>query len=471
MIKKFKILWILALTGIMLSCEEYLDINTDPNNPTTAPLQGLLTTTTFETGTNMYRTGIITSYFVQYLASPNPASSTDVQEEVSYGTAWYRIYNVMTDLADLEIQAEALGADNYLAVAQLLKAVHLGLAVDLWGEVPYSEAFFAESLTPAFDDDASLYQEVLQLLDQGISNLESGNSTVTMGDDDFIYGGDLEKWLKFGYSLKARYLNHLTKTGSYDAAAVLTAVENGFESNQDDATMIYFEEEINPWADEAIDNQALLLGGWISEQTVEALDGTIKDIFDPRTPFLFAPNDEGEFVGTENGAGRGDAPELGARSVLFPGLFYTSRTSPVLISTYAELKMIEAEAALRNNNTSRAYEAYLEGIEAHMDMLGLPDELKQPYLTDPVIAVGADNLTLEEIFREKYIVMFLNPEAWVDARRYDYQYEDMELPANHNPDLNGQFIRRLAYPDSETNRNSQSIPDGVTLGTRIFWDE
>jgi hypothetical protein len=64
--------------------------------------------------------------------------------------------------------------------------------------------------------------------------------------------------------------------------------------------------------------------------------------------------------------------------------------------------------------------------------------------------------------------MYPHPEAWVDARRYDYGYEGMEIPANLNPQLNGQFIRRLVYPDSETQRN-ENVPE-VTLLDRIFWD-
>jgi hypothetical protein len=58
----------------------------------------------------------------------------------------------------------------------------------------------------------------------------------------------------------------------------------------------------------------------------------------------------------------------------------------------------------------------------------------------------------------------------VDARRYDYSYEDFDLPVNVNPDLNGEFISRLAYPDSEVSRNGSNVPD-VSLTDKIFWDE
>jgi hypothetical protein len=46
----------------------------------------------------------------------------------------------------------------------------------------------------------------------------------------------------------------------------------------------------------------------------------------------------------------------------------------------------------------------------------------------------------------------------------------MDLPENLNPNLGGEFIRRLAYPDSETQRNGANVPD-VNLNDRIWWDQ
>jgi hypothetical protein len=170
-----------------------------------------------------------------------------------------------------------------------------------------------------------------------------------------------------------------------------------------------------------------------------------------------------------NGAGRGDASEQGARSTLVTGTFYADRTAPILLITYAEQKFIEAEAALGTNAT-QAYAAYLEGISAHMDKIGVEEADKDAYLANPAVSVGEGNLTLDLIMKEKYIAMFLNPEAWADARRYDYQYKNMTVPANLNPALNGQFIRRVIYPESETTRNGSNVPQ-VTLADPLWWDQ
>ncbi|WP_224999685.1 SusD/RagB family nutrient-binding outer membrane lipoprotein [Cesiribacter sp. SM1] len=460
----------LALPCLLVTsaCEDFLDINDNPNNPTEASVSGLLVNSTFETAQNTYRLGSITSNYLQYLASPNQGSSSDIMDEVSHDNTWLNMYNAMTDLSVMIEQAESNGASHYQGAGQILQALHLGMMVDVWGDVPYSEAFNFETLTPAYDDDQALYTEVLSLLDAGISNLSS-ETTISMGNDDFIYGGDVDKWIKFGNMLKARYLNHLSKTAAYNPTEILAAVDQGFEGNEDDAQVVYFEEEFNPWANVAINNADLVLGGWISEQFIQATDGTTFGVVDPRLPYMVGATDDGEYVGTVNGAGRGNAPAAGARSTLVTGDFYSSEQSPVLIATYAEQKFIEAEAAFTVDK-ERSYQAYLAGIRAHMRKLGVAQEAIDAYINNPLVSMGMADFTIDDIFREKYVAMFLHPEAWVDARRYDYQYEGFTLPENANSALGGEFIRRLAYPDSEVSRNGRNVPD-VSLTDRIWWDE
>ncbi|MCR9081143.1 MAG: SusD/RagB family nutrient-binding outer membrane lipoprotein [Cyclobacteriaceae bacterium] len=457
--------------GILLTasaCESFLDVNENPNNPEDAPISGLMTNSTYETALNVQRIGSATSNYVQYLASPNPATSSDTMDPVNFSGTWFSLYNVMTDVNEIIRKAEESGANHYLGAGQILMALNLGMTVDIFGDVPFSESFNFETVTPAYDSDEQLYQQVLSLLDQGIANLQ-GETAISIGADDFIFGGDIDKWIRFGNSLKARFLLHTKETSTYNANEVLAAVSAGFQSNDDDAAVTFFEQRFNPWAQVAINNSNLLLGGWISEQFVQALDGTSYPTVDPRLPLMIGTTDEGEFIGTVNGAGRGDAPEQGARSTLIPGQFYTSTTSPLLIATYAELKFIEAEAALASD-PARAYAAYLAGIEAHMDMLGVSEEDKVAYLADESVSVGAGSLTMDEIMKEKWVAMFLHPETWNDARRFDYAYKDMTLPENLNPELNGNYIRRLAYPDSEVSRNGNNVPN-VTLLDRIWWDQ
>jgi hypothetical protein len=410
------------------ACESFLDVNENPNNPEDAPVTGLLTNSTYETARNVYRAGSATSNYVQYLASPNQASSSDTMDPIDFSSTWFNLYNVMTDLSVIIDKSTASGANHYLGAAQILMSLNLGMTVDFFGDVPFSQSFTFQTVTPTYDDDEQLYGQILNLLDQGITNLQK-ETTIEIGSDDFIYGGNIEKWIRFGHTLKARFLLH---ESGYSASEILAEVDAGFATNSDNSQVEFFEQSFNPWAQVAIDNDNLLLGGWISEQFIQALDGTSYPTFDPRLPLMVGTTSTGEFLGTVNGAGRGNA-------------------------------------ALATDKP-RAYAAYLAGIEAHMDMLEVADADKTAYLSHPSVSVGADALTLDLIMKEKYVALFLHPETWNDARRFDYGYKDMSLPANLNPNLNGQYIRRLAYPDSEVSRNSANVPQ-VTLLDRIWWNQ
>jgi len=139
----------------------------------------------------------------------------------------------------------------------------------------------------------------------------------------------------------------------------------------------------------------------------------------------------------------------------------------LLIMTYAELKFIEAEAALRANDRLRAYAAYLAGITANMNKLQVPAAERDAYLSNSVVAVGESGLTLDLIFKEKYVATYLNPEAWNDVRRHDYGYEDFTLPENAALDT---FIRRLEYPTGERSENGSNVPTVGSLSDRLWWD-
>src|SRR5687768_15768562 len=94
---------ILLLVITAASCKKYLDVNTNPNQPTQPTINGLLTRTTLSTALNVYRVSTnITSYYVQYLASPNTASPLDTYDDVDVSSTWTNIYDNMTDIYDLE---------------------------------------------------------------------------------------------------------------------------------------------------------------------------------------------------------------------------------------------------------------------------------------------------------------------------------------------------------------------------------
>lgn len=477
-IKTIIIAFITGVSFVGSGCKDYFDLTEDPNLVTDPPLSALLATTTHKTGLNNQRVANITSYFVQYLANPGAGASTDTYQVTDYTATWDNLYYAMADIYDMKQKAIEEGASDYHGVANVLMSYHLSLVSDLWGSGPYSDAFTGQTLTPMYDSEEELYNEALGLLDEAVVELNKTDSRIALSaTDDFIHGGDRMQWIKTAYALRARLLNKISRKPNYDPASVLQAVSNSYASNADDAQMAAFQIR-NPWAQIAEDNSQLLLGGWLSEQFVDHLNGTSYGVFDPRIRKITDPtNVPGNpnypaFIGTVNGAGnRLNPPHTNTtkdENYISLNSPWTNDEAPIFIVTFAELKFIEAEAALRSGDPGRAYAAYLAGIAANMDKLEVPAAERDAYLANPAIAVGAGNLTPDLIFKEKYVVTYLNPEAWNDARRYDYRYANFGLPVNSA--LNT-FIRRVAYPVGETSKNGRNVPAEVSMDTPLWWDQ
>jgi len=468
--KKYSVIIFLLFVLVNSSCKKYLDVNNDPNLVYNPPINSLLVNSTYQTGFNVYRLGNITSYYVQYLASPNSGSDRDTYKEEDLSVTWSAFYDVMTDIKEMMKLAAARGdnASEHMGVAKILLAWNLNMLINSFGDVPYSQALLGKDfLTPTFDNQQALHDTTLRLIDEAITELNKPTPLIRLdGSSDQIHHGDISAWLKTAYALKARFLNQLSKTDSYNAITILSALSNAYTSSDDNATLTTFQGN-SPWNQVARNNVNLLLDGWLSEQFVDALNGVTYGVADPRIPLITNLTDEDIYKGTPNGQGRSGTGTNNEESVLTTSGFYSNSGAMLWLITFAEMKFIEAEAAFRNDDKTTAYAAYLEGINAHMEMLGVADTDRDTYVALATVSVGEAALTLDLIFKEKYVAMFLHPEAWTDARRYDYMYKDFTLPVNA---ALTSFIRRSPYPVIETSRNGANVP-AVILTTPLWWDQ
>ena len=165
----------LLLTVILLSagCKKYLDINTNPNGVAVPPLKGLLAHASNASAIITYDVSNITSYYVQYLASPSAGSDLDTYNSIDPSNTWGAIYDVLTDIHDMRTQAAEQGLNAYVGVADILTAYNMSLSLNLWGDIPYSEAFQGvNNLQPKYDNQKDLYDTCLTLLDHGITLLQ-----------------------------------------------------------------------------------------------------------------------------------------------------------------------------------------------------------------------------------------------------------------------------------------------------------
>lgn len=464
---------LLAVTSV-ISCKKFLDVNTNPNSPTTAPINGLLIRTTQNAALNVYRVANTTSYYVQYLASPNPDAPTDTYDKIDASGTWTSLYDNMTDIYDMEKMAKEAGATQYQGVAKILMAMDLHLVHNLWGAAPYSQAFSGESPTPKYDDAKTIFQTCLTLLDEGITLLGQPGSKISIPTSspsaDLIHKGNTAAWIRTAHALKARLLNQLSKRPEYNPATIFSELAAAYTVAGQDAAITTFAVR-NPWAQAAVNNAAQSLDVWLSQHYVNQMrDTPTFSNTDPRLPLIASQTrfPAYPYLGTRNGKGRLGTGTTRDESYLSTTGFYSSTSSPLYIITYEEMKFIEAEVAFRTNDKPRAYNAYLEGIRANMNKVGVTGAARDAYVNHPSVSVGALNLTLQQIFNEKYRALFLTPVTWDDARRFDYQYPMFQLPLNVKTNT---FVRRLVYPTVEVSRNGSNVPAVTDVTQKLWWDQ
>ena len=468
MIKRIFYITILPMLLLAGCKKDYLDINqSNPNQTEQPPINALLANVTYQTGLNVYNAGNFTSYYLQYLASPSVSGGSDTYDNVDRSFIWDQVYNVLQDSRVMKSIAEERSAFQHIGVANITEAMNMSLLIDLFGDVPYTDALNKDILKPTYDNAADIYAACLALIDEGIVQFNKADPGILLDtDNDLIHGGSTAAWIKTANALKARLLNRVSKTATYNPASVLAALGNAYTSNADDAQVSRFVAR-SPWNQVAYNNTVLLLDGWLSDQFVDALNGDTYGVEDPRLPLIGTLTKFNDYRGTANGVGRIGTGTDDEESYLSVNGFYSKPGAPLLLITFAEMKFIEAEAKFATDKAG-SYQAYLDGIAAHMDKLGVPGADKAAYLANPVVAPGVAAFTKELLFKEKYVAMFLHPEAWTDARRFDYNYKDFTLPANA---LLSSFIRRVGYPVTEESRNAENVPAVSGLDQKLWWDQ
>lgn len=238
---KFCVIWLL-LSVPFSGCEKYLEVDTDTDSPTTAPLGQLLTNIEIGVSTTtdfrLWSGDILQVYTHQFTAREEQDQYGTKADNINVNNDWDAIYLTLTDIETLIDQASADGNMVYVGIAEILKAYLMSVAVDLWGDVPYSEATSLEDgiVSPKFDDQQAIYQDLLALLESGKSKAASGQGLILPSSDDLYYGGSGTQWVKFANTFKLKLYNQIRLSslfaqGDFDA---LVAQNNFFTSNADD---------------------------------------------------------------------------------------------------------------------------------------------------------------------------------------------------------------------------------------------
>jgi hypothetical protein len=462
---------ILLLIMFTFSCSDEImdEIDTDPNNPSDVPISMLMSGCTVAapywiTGTTL---AWYSSIFVEHTAGAHGQMRdadrrANINSQLSENSWAFQIYpRLLPDLKIIIEKGSTGGSEEGkwidVGIAKILQAYAFLASTDTWGRIPYTEATLgAENRKPVYDSQESIYAAMMDQLDDAIDDLQKENISTTAGED-FIYGGDPEKWIMAAYSLKARFANRLSKRDPAGSAAdALAAAANGFASSEDDFTF-------NNWADDLGHENT-----WYQEENERrhhAISVTFYELLeslnDPRIP-LFITQVNGEYVPAPNGTSEEDqAGTIYSRitdNVIFA-------TAPLPIMTYAELKFIEAECHLRKSSPdpSSALSAYVEGLDAALEQAGVEAADADTYKSQAeVVPSDASGLTLEMIYAQKYIHLwpYGAVEAFAEWRRTGF------------PEMNNPFDtpRRFPYPQNEISGNAENVPD-VTPYNGVWWDD
>jgi hypothetical protein len=242
-IKKNKtILVLLTATTFFSSCSDYLDVDKDTDDPTVAELNYLLTnieTSVAALGDFNNNTGSIISTYTHQFTSREEEDQYGLQVgNINVNNDWDAIYLALNDIETLIDQGTESGNLVYVGIGQMHKAYIMSYAVDLWGDVPFSEATQLRDglINPKFDNQKEIYQAVFALIDAAKTNLATNAGLKKPGADDIFYGGSISKWIKFANTFKLKLYNQTRLTADFDQAGfnALVAENNFFTSNADD---------------------------------------------------------------------------------------------------------------------------------------------------------------------------------------------------------------------------------------------
>jgi hypothetical protein len=223
------------------SCKKFLDVNTDPDNPNnkTVLVQNRLPWIqhfyTYTAGVTNFRTSLQAGVYYSTSGSNNALSTTWTASggNVTPYQTWF--VEVASNLNDLYSTAENQGAYYYMGAANVVHALGFMEMLDLYGEMPYTEALTGNP-SPAYSDGKTIYNGCMAKLDEAISLFSKTQDAAapSFAAGDMWGQGDVSKWIKLCYGLKARYMLKLSKKDDlYNADSILYCLSLAPQSNAD----------------------------------------------------------------------------------------------------------------------------------------------------------------------------------------------------------------------------------------------
>lgn len=460
-IKSYIFLGVLVM--LLNSCKRVVEgINVDPNNPTSAPyplvLNGAEVASFLVYEGNLARiAGIFARSFTgsdrQYVSLENYNSSS-----VDYNDTWDNLYaTVIAQAQIVRSEAEAVNDKLTAGISQVILAQAFGLAADLWGDVPFSEAGNPDQFpTPKFDAQEDVYKGVQNLLDSAIDNLSAGVG-LGPGSKDIFFGGNADKWLQTAYTLKARFYLH-TKEYSNAITNALKGIDDAANNMVDPhgssylidfnvyySFLIYdrlgYMTAVNAIAPTYLDPGSDNYKGNSKTDETARFEYYYISVISNLDPNTYCPDLDASITPDING-------------------FFGCTTSFPLV-TFEENQLILAESYIKGNND---LQSALDALNTHRQYLNsggsistgyIPDGLEyDDYTLTDFNAGGIANpgtlsqkdALLTEVLKERYVTLIGQIEQFNDIRRTD---NFLNIP----PTTGDKLPQRFLYPQDEINTN------------------
>ncbi len=461
-----KLYTLIATAFLMVGCNDFEeDININPNLPSQASGTQLIA------NAMLSLPGLSSSpaaqFMSQYLSETQYVNASLYPQS---STSFYSLYqgplmNLETVLTSDDLSGTEGPVANQLAVAKILKAYFLWHTTDRWGDVPFSEALKgADNFTPAYDTQESIYNGLLDLLEEADSQIVPGNIS-----NDIIYSGDMARWSKLANTIRMLMALRLSEVNpALGQQKFNEALQAGIlESNDDNLVFKHLADanSQNYWF-----SQVVLQGRewWaLSETLVEKM----KPYGDPRLMVYGNPNrTDGEYTGLVFG----ELEDFDTEKYALLGNAIFQQDAHIHLVTFAQAMFAQAEAAKLGwiaGGDAAAKAFYDTAIEASMAQWNVDMSSYEDFIQQPDIAYNPQN-ALAQIATQRWIHLFMHGyEGWAEYRRTGFP-DNMVAPGGAN------VPNRQIYIEAEQFNNTDNYNQAVqrqfggedTLYGRVWWD-
>lgn len=280
-----------------------------------------------------------------YFATYNPSEGWG---EIPFTTSMPQIYTPFFQIRDI-----SGGEGLVYHWANLIRIFGTLRVSDCYGPVPFSKIGLGSNYQVAYDDMETLFNSMLEELDAAIPVLKESGFASVFADVDYIYGGDMTKWVKFANTLKLRLALRLVNVNP-------TLAQQKAEEAANDAVGLISEPADAAWSSFIPGGNSLhkINISWNEGAVSADILSYMNGYEDPRMAKYATANADGNYLGMRSGLWHRDA---GNGFDKFSKPVVTEQDKLLCISA-SESWFSRAEGALRGWNMGGTAQYFYERV-------------------------------------------------------------------------------------------------------------